>query len=82
MHPLSFLCKFRLCLLCDGCFLRVGDLIEEVAGVRHTRRWQPGQTWAQLLGIGLVGLERFWMARKGWPDSYSASLDGRLLELN
>lgn len=31
MSSLSFLCRFRLCVLCDGCFLSASDLIQEVA---------------------------------------------------
>lgn len=92
MHPHSFLCMAGPCLLCDGCFLRRGDLMQEVAlGSAHievagnqktahfktSSRAQYLRSWTELHGgKGWVGLDSVRMARQRWPVSDRALMSG------
>lgn len=65
VHPLSFLCKVRPCLQCDGCFLRAGDLIREVAwGSAHAEVAGAQNTKTPPHCRGPI--PEAWRCRPGW----------------
>lgn len=76
-HTHSFLCRVILCLLCDGCFLRASDLIQEVAWGSAHAEVAEAQKKAHLnrtpphlrLKVGWVGLESFGQLGKGGLES-------------
>lgn len=78
MCALSFLCTVRLCLMCDGCFLRADDLIQEVAwGSAITeveddqkKKKTPTHLWANTnsrLSLRARWVDSCGRIGKGWP---------------